>query len=63
MKKTFLVLVMLALAAPVLAGVTIQATHVGSGVVRVSYTMDGGDANIPRAFALDVSMSPANAAP
>jgi len=64
MKKIFLVLAMLMLAAPVLAGVTVTAARVGTAVpavVQVSYAMDGGDANIPRAFALDVNMSPANA--
>jgi len=63
MKKTFLVLAVLMLAVPVMAGVTITAARVGTGipaVITVSYVMDGGDGNIPRAFALDVNMSPAN---
>jgi len=62
MKKIFLVLAVLAmlmLASPVLAGVTIEAKQVGtSHFVQVEYTMDVGDPNIPRAFALDVSVNP-----
>jgi len=63
MKKTVLVLAVLMLAVPVMAGVTVTASDTGSGIVQISYAMDGGDANIPRAFALDVSMSPANDSP
>lgn len=60
MKKIILVLAVMALAVPAMAGITVQATDLGSGVCQVRYTMDGGDVNIPRAFALDVTMSPAN---
>jgi hypothetical protein len=45
---------------PAIAGITIIASDLGSGVCQVRYTMDGGDVNIPRAFALDVTMNPAN---
>jgi len=63
MKKTVLVLAVLMLAVPVMAGITITAAQVGTtNVVQVSYARTGGDdVNIPRAFALDVRMSPANA--
>ena len=60
MKKTVLVLAVLMLAVPAMAGIRIDANQVGSTGVKVSYVMTGGDVNIPRAFALDVNMSPAN---
>ncbi len=61
MKKTVLVLAVLMLAVPVMAGITITPVDLGSGVVQVNYARTGGDdVNIPRAFALDVRMSPAN---
>jgi hypothetical protein len=61
MKKTFLVLAVLMLVVPVMAGITVTAKHVGSGVVEVNYVMTGSDdVNIPRAFALDVNLSAAN---
>ncbi len=58
MKKTVLVLAVLMLAVPVMAGVTITPVHLGAGVVQVNYSAPDG--NIPRAFALDVRMNPAN---
>jgi hypothetical protein len=62
MKKTVLVLAVLMLAVPVMAGVTITPAQVGAtNVIQVSYTATDG--NIPRAFALDVRMSPANGTP
>jgi len=60
MKKIVLVLAVLMLAVPVMAGIRIDANDMGSGVVRVRYTMSAGDPCIPRAFALDVTMSTAN---
>jgi len=59
MKKTVLVLAVLMLAVPVMAGVRIDANQVGTTkVVQVSYI--AADGNIPRAFALDVRISEAN---
>jgi hypothetical protein len=62
MKKIVLVLAVLMLAVPVMANIRIDANQVGSSpVVEVKYTRTGGDdVNLPRAFALDVNMSPAN---
>lgn len=62
MKKTVLVLAVLMLAVPVMAGLTITPAQVGTtNVVQVSYARTGADdVNIPRAFALDVRMTPAN---
>jgi len=60
MKKIILVLAVLALAIPAMAGITVTTAQVGTtSVVQVSYTATDG--NIPRAFALDFTMSPANA--
>jgi hypothetical protein len=48
-------------AAPALAGVTVSAVQVGdTNVVEIRYEMDGGDANLPRAFALDITVDGTN---
>jgi len=59
MKNIVLVLAVLMLAVPAMAGITITPAQVGTtNVVTISY--NAPDGNIPRAFALDVTMSPAN---
>lgn len=61
MRKFALVVAVLMLAAPAMAGVTVSATQVGdTNVVEVSYQVDQGDSNLPRAFALEVSLSVSN---
>ncbi len=56
MKKIVLVLAVLMLAVPAMAGITITASQVGSAnSVTLSYARSGADdVNLPRAFALDV---------
>ena len=55
MKRTIFVLAVLVLAAPALADtVSIEATHEGSGVVRIDYAVS--DANLVRGFALNVTV-------
>jgi hypothetical protein len=50
------------LAIPAMAGVCVECSQVGdTNVVEVTYTMDTGDDNLPRAFALDVSLTVDNA--
>lgn len=56
MKKLIFVLAVLLLAIPSWAGITVSATADGNEVT-ISYQMDGDDANLPRAFGLDVSVS------
>lgn len=56
MKKLIFILAVLLLAIPSWAGVTVSATA-DSNEVTISYQMDGDDANLPRAFGLDVSVS------
>jgi hypothetical protein len=51
------------LAVPVMAGVTVEPNYGGFGrgkIITVRYSVTATDVNIPRAFALDVNMSPAN---
>jgi hypothetical protein len=54
MKKILVVLVILLLVVPAVAKVTVEAEADLSGNVTISYEMDGDDANLPRAFGLDV---------
>ena len=57
MKKVALVLLLCLLAAPAFAGVTVQCAQTpDTNEVVVSYEMDIGDANLPRAFAIDISV-------
>ena len=64
MKKVILVLAMLLIATPAWAGLTIEASQRSSGddcnVVTITYDMDAPDANIPRAFALEIELSQEN---
>lgn len=65
MKKVILVLAMLLIATPAWAGLTIEASQRNASgpdcnVVTITYDMDGGDANIPRAFALEIELSQEN---
>lgn len=61
MKKILLVLAILLIASPTWAGLTITAEQVGdSNTVRISYDMDDTDPNLPRAFALEISLSQEN---
>ena len=65
MKKVILVLAMLLIATPAWAGLTIEASQrTPSGpdcnVVTITYDMDDTDANIPRAFALEIELSQEN---
>ena len=54
-------LTILLLAVPAMAGITVECSQVpDTNVVEITYTMDGGDANLPRAFAIDVSISVPN---
>lgn len=60
MKKTLLILAVLALAVPAMAEtVAITATDLGGGLVEISYQVTGG-ANLVRAFALDVTVADGN---
>jgi hypothetical protein len=65
MKKIILVLAMVLIATPAWAGLTIEASQralSGSdcNVITVTYDMDDTDANIPRAFALEIDLSQEN---
>lgn len=61
MKKVALVLAVLLFAAPAWAGVTVSAVQVGdTNEVEIRYEMDLGDANLPRAFALDITVDGQN---
>lgn len=62
MRKIIGALTILALAVPAMAGVCVECSQVlDTNVVEVTYTMDVGDTNLPRAFALDVTISVDNA--
>lgn len=60
-KNIFLIFVVLLCSGPALAGVTVEATFDGNEVT-IGYQMDPGDPNLPRAFALDISLSQENGA-
>jgi hypothetical protein len=57
-KKVILVLFMVFIAAPAFAGITVECNQVTPQceevVIEVKYEMDGSDANLPRAFGLDI---------
>ena len=54
MRKIFFALVVVMLATPVWATVTITATNLGSGVVAIDYSSD--ETELVRAFALDITV-------
>jgi hypothetical protein len=54
MKKAVLALAAFMLVTPALAGITVDCTIDGNEVT-VTYAMDGGDPNLPRAFGLDIA--------
>jgi hypothetical protein len=57
MRKLCFVLTALLLTAPAFAAMTITCAQVGvTDEVAISYAMDGGDANLPRGFGLDISV-------
>jgi len=57
MRKLCFVLTALLMTVPAFAGINISCSQVGTDLVaEVSYSMDGGDANLPRAFGLDISV-------
>ncbi len=57
MKKILLALAILLIANPAWAGLTIEAAQVDdSNTVRITYDMDDTDPNLPRAFALEISL-------
>jgi hypothetical protein len=61
MKKILFVLAILLIANPTWAGLTIEAEQVGdTNTVRLTYDMDDTDPNLPRAFALEISLSQEN---
>jgi len=60
MKKILLVLAILLIATPTWAGLTIEATATDCNEVTITYDMDDTDANLPRAFALEISLSQEN---
>jgi len=64
MKKVALVLALLLFAAPVWAGITVSAVQPVAEVneILITYAVDGGDANLPRAFALDIEVGGVNTA-
>jgi hypothetical protein len=57
MKKILLALAILLIANPAWAGLTITATQPDDcNTVQISYDMDDTDSNLPRAFALEISL-------
>jgi len=61
MKKILLVLAVLLIATPTWAGLTVTASQVDdTNTVRLTYDMDDTDPNLPRAFALEISLSQEN---
>jgi hypothetical protein len=61
MKKILLVLAILLIASPTWAGLTITATQTDDcNTVEITYDMDDTDPNLPRAFALEISLSQEN---
>ena len=59
MRKILLVLTILLMAAPAWAGITVEAKKDGSEIT-LSYQMDQDDPNLPRAFALEVTLTQEN---
>jgi hypothetical protein len=57
MRKTILVLLMLAFTVEAMAVLNVSCTQSGQKTVVVTYTGGAGDPNRPRAFAFDVSLS------
>ena len=58
MKKILLALAILLIANPAWAGLTIEAEATnGCNEVTITYDMEDGDVNLPRAFALEISLS------
>ena len=60
MKKILFVVAILLIANPTWAGLTIEATATECNEVTVTYDMDDTDPNLPRAFALEISLSQEN---
>lgn len=61
MKKVALVLAVLLFAVPAWAGVTISVDQVGdTNEVEINYAVDVGDTNLPRAFALEITVDGTN---
>jgi len=62
MKKVALVLALLLFSVPAWAGITISAVQPVAEVneILITYEVDGGDANVPRAFALDITVDGTN---
>jgi hypothetical protein len=60
MKKILVVLAILLLGVPAVAKVTITAEADIEGSVTISYQMDADDANLPRAFGIDVTVTGPN---
>lgn len=56
MKKILLALAILLIANPAWAGLTIDATATECNEVTITYDMDDTDVNLPRAFALEISL-------
>jgi hypothetical protein len=56
MKKILLVMAILLIATPTWAGLTITATSPDCNTVQIYYDMDVSDPNLPRAFALEISL-------
>ncbi|MHC4737421.1 MAG: hypothetical protein ACYS9Y_00805 [Planctomycetota bacterium] len=62
MKRIFLVLAIVLTASPLWAGLTITAEQNDCNEVTITYDMDDTDPNLPRAFALEISLSQENGA-
>ena len=61
MKKVALVLAVLLFAVPAWAGVTVSVSQVGdTNEVEIKYAVDQGDSNLPRAFALEITVDGTN---
>ena len=61
MKKILFVVAILLIANPTWAGLTIEAAQDGdTNTVIITYNMDDTDPNLPRAFALEISLSQEN---
>ena len=57
MRRIVLILAVVMVAAPAWAGITVSAEQVGdTNEIAIWYQMDPGDANLPRAFALDTRL-------
>ena len=60
MKKVALVLIVLMFAVPAWAEVTIGVAQTDANEVSITYQMDIGDTNLPRAFALEITVDGTN---